>query len=331
MGDNEMSVFGVSPAEEEIYRHFLRNPDTSADDIHLLVHTEQDDARRSLDRLRELGLLHPDSSIECVSPADPGVALARLTDARLNALHEELRRVMQARDLVDALRAEQGSRLPPVQGIEQLEGLSEIRNRIDDLAFFARDEILSVEPYTKLSAENIERSRPLDLRCLRRGVRIRNVVLAAALDDVPTRDYLRELVKRGAQIRVAENITERILVYDGRTALVPVDPQNTARGALLAHKSGLVSNIIALFEKIWTQADDLLTVTKEASDAVDGLSEIEQQVLISMCTVGKDEAGARELGISVRTYRRHVADLLQSLGAASRAQGALRARERGWI
>ncbi|MFD9869588.1 helix-turn-helix transcriptional regulator [Streptomyces niveus] len=331
MGDNEMSVFGVSPAEEEIYRHFLRNPDTSADDIHLLVHTEQDDARRSLDRLRELGLLHPDSSHECVSPADPGVALARLTDARLNALHEELRRVMQARDLVDGLRAEQGSRLPPVQGIEQLEGLSEIRNRIDDLAFFARDEILSVEPYTKLSAENIERSRPLDLRCLRRGVRIRNVVLAAALDDLPTREYLRELVRRGAQIRVAENITERILVYDGRTALVPVDPQNTARGALLAHKSGLVSNIIALFEKIWTQADDLLTVTKEASDAVDGLSEIEQQVLISMCTVGKDEAGARELGISVRTYRRHVADLLQSLGAASRAQGALLARERGWI
>ncbi|WP_381797688.1 helix-turn-helix transcriptional regulator [Streptomyces niveus] len=331
MGDNEMSVFGVSPAEEEIYRHFLRNPDTSADDIHLLVHTEQDDARRSLDRLRELGLLHPDSSHECVSPADPGVALARLTDARLNALHEELRRVMQARDLVDGLRAEQGSRLPPVQGIEQLEGLSEIRNRIDDLAFFARDEILSVEPYTKLSAENIERSRPLDLRCLRRGVRIRNVVLAAALDDLPTREYLRELVKRGAQIRVAENITERILVYDGRTALVPVDPQNTARGALLAHKSGLVSNIIALFEKIWTQADDLLTVTKEASDAVNGLSEIEQQVLISMCTVGKDEAGARELGISVRTYRRHVADLLQSLGAASRAQGALLARERGWI
>ncbi|MEU0524348.1 helix-turn-helix transcriptional regulator [Streptomyces niveus] len=331
MGDNEMSVFGVSPAEEEIYRHFLRNPDTSADDIHLLVHTEQDDARRSLDRLRELGLLHPDSSHECVSPADPGVALARLTDARLNALHEELRRVMQARDLVDGLRAEQGSRLPPVQGIEQLEGLSEIRNRIDDLAFFARDEILSVEPYTRLSAENIERSRPLDLRCLRRGVRIRNVVLAAALDDLPTREYLRELVKRGAQIRVAENITERILVYDGRTALVPVDPQNTARGALLAHKSGLVSNIIALFEKIWTQADDLLTVTKEASDAVDGLSEIEQQVLISMCTVGKDEAGARELGISVRTYRRHVADLLQSLGAASRAQGALLARERGWI
>lgn len=71
MGDNEMSVFGVSPTEEEIYRHFLRNPDTSADDIHLLVHTEQHDAKRSLDRLRTLGLLHPDSSHERVSPPTP--------------------------------------------------------------------------------------------------------------------------------------------------------------------------------------------------------------------------------------------------------------------
>lgn len=56
---------------------------------------------------------------------------------------------------------------------------------------------------------------------------------------------------------------------------------------------------------------------------------MERRVLLAMCTVGKDEAGARELGVSVRTYRRHVADLMQLLGAASRAQAALLARERG--
>ncbi|MDT0406950.1 response regulator transcription factor, partial [Streptomyces edwardsiae] len=61
-----------------------------------------------------------------------------------------------------------------------------------------------------------------------------------------------------------------------------------------------------------------------------GLSPMERRVLVAMCTVGKDEAGARELGVSVRTYRRHVAELMQTLGAASRAQAALLARERGW-
>lgn len=81
---------------------------------------------------------------------------------------------------------------------------------------------------------------------------------------------------------------------------------DTSRGALLAHRGG-------------------------EGAATPRPSGIERRVLVSMCTVGKDEAGARKLGVSVRTYRRHVADLMQMLGAASRAQAALLARERGWI
>lgn len=50
-----------------------------------------------------------------------------------------------------------------------------------------------------------------------------------------------------------------------------------------------------------------------------------------MCRVAKDETGARNLDISVRTYRRHVADVLRILGATSRPHAALLARERGWI
>ncbi|WP_137234313.1 helix-turn-helix transcriptional regulator [Streptomyces sp. BPSDS2] len=335
MGENEMSVFGVPEAEEEIYRHFLRNPGTRADDLHLLLHSRPQDARARIARLQELGLLHTEDAELRIFPADPEVALARLVDVRLAALHQELQRVTRSRHVIDGLRAEQGARTPPPQGIEQLEGLTQIRNRIDDLAFFARDEILSVEPYTRLSAENIARSRPLDLRCLRRGVRIRNVVSSLALQDPPTAAYLRELAEHGAAIRVTADTTERLLVYDRRAALVPLDPRDTSRGALLAHRSGLVSNIISLFERIWDQADDLSRAADGTGSGEDAdaprPSGIERRVLVSMCTVGKDEAGARELGVSVRTYRRHVADLMQTLGAASRAQAALLARERGWI
>lgn len=329
-----MAAFGVSAPEEELYRHFLRNPRTPADDIHLLIQTDRDQALRCLGRLRALGLLQPedpDDGAGLVCPTDPEVALARLVDQRLNDLHEELQRVTRSRHVVDGLRAEQNARRESPAGIEQLEGIDAIRNRIDDLAFFARHEILAVEPHPRLSAENIARSRPLDLRCLRRGVRLRNIVVRAALDDAPTADYLRELAAHGAQIRVTDEPSERMLVYDGGTALVPLDPQNTSRGALLAHKSGLVVNIIALFEKIWASAEDLATAENGGGAPGTELSEIEQRVLVSMCTGGKDEAGARELGVSVRTYRRYVAELLQSLQATSRAQAALLARERGWI
>ncbi|MET9107227.1 helix-turn-helix transcriptional regulator [Streptomyces zhihengii] len=332
MAGNDMGVFGVTAREEELYRHFLRNPGTPADDVHLLLGTDPDETAGSLERLRDLGLLQPSGTDGLVTPVDPERALARLTDRRLNELHEELRRVTRARHVIDGLRAEAAARNGAAAGIEQLEGLADIRNRIDDLAFFAREEILAVETYPRLSAENIARSRPLDLRCLRRGVRIRNVVVRRALEDGPTAAYLRELTAHGAEIRVTSETAERMLVYDRSTALVPLDPQNTARGALLAHKSGLVTNIIALFEKIWDAAEDLAEVLRPGRPVAESeLTERERRVLTFMCTGGKDEAGARELAVSVRTYRRYVAELLQALGANSRAQAALLARERGWI
>lgn len=326
-----------------MYRHFLRNPDTPVEDIHLRLHTDRESAQRALSRLYELGLLRqsvrdvaPGAAPAGIVPTSPEIAVTRLMDRRMHELHEELLRVTQSRHVIDALRAETGARVAPPQGVEQLADLGQIRSRIDDLAFFARDEILSVEPYTELSPENIAHARPLDLRCLRRGIRIRNVVLSKALKHGPTVCYLRELVANGARIRVADDVSERLLVYDRRTALVPIDPEQPSRGALLAHESGLVANIIALFEKIWDQGEDLLPVTDEelpppAATAAPTLSTMEQRVLQSMVSAGKDEAGARELGISVRTYRRHVADLMRTLKATSRAQAALLAREHGWI
>ncbi|MEU5284076.1 DNA-binding response regulator [Streptomyces sp. NPDC020755] len=224
MGENEMSVFGVPEAEEEIYRHFLRNPGTRADDLHLLSHSRPREARARIARLQELGLLRAEDAERRIFPTDPEVALARLVDIRLHTLHQELQRVTRSRHVIAGLRAEQGARTPP--------------------------------------------------------------------------------------------------------------PDITG-GGLLAHRSGLVSSIVSLCERIWDQADELSRAgggtESGEGDAAPRPSGIERRVLVSMCTVGKDEAGARELGVSVRTYRRHVADLMQTLGAASRAQAALLARERGWI
>ncbi|MFH9297355.1 DNA-binding response regulator [Streptomyces sp. NPDC017520] len=223
MGENELSAFGVPEAEEEIYRHFLRNPGTRADDLPRLSHSRPREAHARIARLQELGLLRAEDAERQIFPTDPEVALTRLVDIRLHTLHQELQRVTRSRHVVDGLRAEQGARTPPPE---------------------------------------------------------------------------------------------------------------TSRGALLAHRSGLVSSIVSLCERIWDQAADDPSRAGDGPESGEGAfrpSGIERRVLVSMCTVGKDEAGARELGVSVRTYRRHVADLMQTLGAASRAQAALLARERGWI
>ncbi|MBK3546308.1 helix-turn-helix transcriptional regulator [Streptomyces rubiginosohelvolus] len=316
--------------EERAYRHFLRNPGTGTEDIGVLLHSPREEVEKALARLDELGLLRTDEH-GGVSAAAPETAVERLTEIRLRELHEQLHQVTRSRHLIAELTAEQQTRPLATQGVERLEVLRQIRDRIDDLAFFARQEILSVEPYTALTAENIAHARPLDTRCLRRGVQIRSVVLREALDHPPTVAYLRELTAQGASIRAADKLSERILVYDRRTALVPVDPSDTSRGALVTQQAGLVSNILALFEKIWAESTDLSTLIDTHSSPSDVLSEMEQRVMEEMCRVAKDETGARNLDISVRTYRRHVADVLRILGATSRPHAALLARERGWI
>ena len=45
----------------------------------------------------------------------------------------------------------------------------------------------------------------------------------------------------------------------------------------------------------------------------------------------KDEQIARTLGLSLRTVRRRVADLMDDLGAGSRFQAGVEAVRRGWI
>ncbi|WP_179892159.1 helix-turn-helix transcriptional regulator [Streptomyces sp. rh34] len=330
MNDGSLSILGIDATEERVYRYFLRNPGTSTEDIDILLHRPREDVEKALARLDELCLLRTDEH-GAATATDPETAIERLTEIRLRELHEQLHQVTRSRHLVADLTAEQQARPLATQGVERLEVLRHIRDRIDDLAFFARQEILSVEPYTTLTPENIAHARPLDTRCLRRGVRIRSVVLREALDHPPTVAYLRELRAQGASIRAADDLSERILVYDRRTALVPVDPADTSSGALVTQQAGLVSNILALFEKIWTEATDLAALIDTDPAPTGVLSEMEQRVMEEMCRVTKDETGARNLDISVRTYRRHVADVLRILNATSRPHAALLARERGWI
>jgi DNA-binding NarL/FixJ family response regulator len=57
-----------------------------------------------------------------------------------------------------------------------------------------------------------------------------------------------------------------------------------------------------------------------------------RRLLLEQLTRGaKDEQIARELGLSLRTVRRRVAEVLGELGADSRFQAGVEAVRRGWI
>ncbi|MEO3767212.1 hypothetical protein [Streptomyces sp. B8F3] len=339
MHTNEMGVFGVSPAEEQLYRHFLRNPDSPSEGVHVKLGIARHDMEEALTRLIGLRLLRPGDRPGWFVPVDPEQVVARLTEMRLREMYQEIQRLTQSRQVLTTLRAETSAPADTGQagayggehGVEEIDDRQDLSNRMEELVFFAREEIASVEPGFHLMSEAVLKRRAVEWRALKRGVRRRLVLPADTLRHPRVSGHVRELLARGGEVRVVEEISDQLAVYDGRVALMPKDPKNLDEGALLVRGRGLVSTLSGLFEKVWEQAEDVSVELRESAEPEPELSEAELRVLRMMCEVGKDETGARDLGVSVRTYRRHIADVLRILGASTRAQAALLARERGWV
>ncbi|MET9496558.1 hypothetical protein [Streptomyces sp. NPDC006552] len=155
---------------------------------------------------------------------------------------------------------------------------------------------------------------------------VRLLLPSRLLGDEDAMDRLRALADQGAQIRLAPSDLPTSAVYDRTTALVPVD--RAARLAVV-RDPGLTHALSTLHTAVWNQAADLSAYEPHRLTwAEDGTA---ARVLLALGRGHTDARAARELGLSVRTYRRHVADLMSRLSAGSRFQAGVRAAQAGLI
>ncbi|GAA0400384.1 LuxR family transcriptional regulator [Microbispora corallina] len=327
----DVSVIGISPESVEIYRYFLRHRGEGVGEARQALDMDPDTVEAAIEDLERLSLLDLGDRHKVVA-TEPRIGIERLVERRLNELNAEIRRVLAARDAIAVLMEDQqqGERAASVLDIERVEGLERVRQRLDDLGFFSYKETLCLHPGGPLSRGAIETALPLDTRSLRRGLAVKAVYHPKALDDPLMAAYLRDVVSLGGQVRITEESMDRMVVFDRSVAVVPIHPKESARGALLVREAGLVSQLVTYFDGVWDAATDLREFT-EPSKEPPLLSELERRVLSVMATADKDEIAAREIDVSVRTYRRYVADLMSRLGAVNRFQAALRAKEEHWI
>lgn len=326
-----VSILGISADEEEVYRYFLRHPGEGIGSIRQALERDPDSIEASVDTLSRLSLLDITDRHRVVA-TDPTVGFERLIEKRLHDLNEEIRRVLAARESIGSFLEDRqhGESQAPSLDIERVEGLDKVRQRIDDLAFFSYKETLALHPGGPLSPGAIESALPLDTRSLRRGLTIKAVYHPKALDEPAMATYLRDIVGLGAQIHITEDPMDRMIIFDRGVAVVPINPKESRRGALLVREPGLVSQMVTYFESVWQAANDLQEhLGPDTASPV--LSTLEKRVLGALAMYDKDEIAAREIDVSVRTYRRYVADLMARLGAVNRFQAALRAKEENWI
>jgi DNA-binding NarL/FixJ family response regulator len=117
-------------------------------------------------------------------------------------------------------------------------------------------------------------------------------------------------------------------VLDNELALLPDEPEDDRpAGVALLRLPGVVRAITELFERIWPSSVPLLASDVEP----DGdLSAREQDLLALLAAGWTDETAAARLGVSVRTVRRTMSDIMRRLGARSRFQAGVKAADRGW-
>lgn len=159
----------------------------------------------------------------------------------------------------------------------------------------------------------------------RRGVRTRLLCAHGSLD--------RQFVQRHSagpvplEVRVARIPLVAAVVVDGRAALVCADAA-VGRRASTIRDPGVIQTLRTLFTGIWRKS---LAAGERLDNGDRGRKEMLRQILEWLRLGVTDEVAARELSVSVRTYRRYVAEMMSLLGADSRFQAGVRAAELGLL
>ncbi|WP_016701403.1 hypothetical protein [Actinoalloteichus spitiensis] len=321
---------GFTAEQERLYRALLASPDS---DLTALSRPSDTPGavRAALAGLVELGVARfRDDRPAGVELLRPSIALGDLIERTEDELLRRHRRTGDTRGEVAALDAQHAGTTagPPAgQGVERLTDVDQVRERLAELSFFTRTSVYSVHPAARPSPESVAAARPLDVRSLRRGVEMRVIHEASVVADHRVRDHLREVAAAGARIRLSDLPVERMIIMDEEVVVVPSDPADTRRGALVVRQAGLVHGFLHLFHRLWAEAADLMTSGDPPAD----LTEEDRRLLALLAEGRTDETAARAVGVSVRHLRRRVARLMHRLQATSRFEAGVAAARRGWL
>lgn len=182
---------------------------------------------------------------------------------------------------------------------------------------------------THLSSTAVGDVLPDETEMARRGISVRTLVQHSVLAKLTVQSYVNKLTGAGGEVRALPQLWFRLAIFDRRTVLVSAGPGDEAAGAVLVRNPMVVARVHEVFEHLWgTATSDMDGESGRGELASSQLRAAVAQMLATGCT---DEVSARRLGMSLRTYRRHVANMMTELGARTRFQAGLLARDAGLL
>lgn len=309
-----------------IRKHRALDRSAIADDLSI----PEQEAADSLQRLLAARLVH-------IDPADPTAGFAVAPETAAAQLADPIEaRIREERQHVAWIR-EELNRFTPLyhrgqpsnsQFIEVLGSLQEVRDAISRAAAGCTQEMLTCQPGGGARVpEAMEEAIGRDQEMLGRGIRIRTLYHHTARFNGPSQAYVAAASALGARYRTAHELFGRLIVFDREIAFIPV--MDDSWGAVVLREPNAVAYLCTVFEQTWDRATPF---TDAASQGLEQVSNEIQETIVRLLASGlKDETIARRLGMSLRTARRHIADIMEQLEAGSRFQAGVAAATGGLL
>ena len=329
-----LDLAGLSAASERLYVHVLMTGRASVAAIAGQFGLDESTAFEQLENLRQLGLV---SRLEGEPPeyaaVDPRYALRAIIDR----LSDQALRIREAIPmLVEYFDAAAPGDAASHHAIV-LTDPDTVAGWYARLQHQARREFLSFDrpPYVSASLD------PFEAAVLARGVDWRAVYTIESFDQATTWDEVERLAEQGEQARITDDLPVKLAIVDDEIALVSLSLEPGRVDALITHAPPLVHALRELFEFHWSRAMPLPEAKERVAGGASDLAiaeefgrrpSLEERSILTLMAVGmKDDAIARQLGMSPRTLRRRSQELLAELGAGNRFQAGVEAARRGWL
>jgi len=165
---------------------------------------------------------------------------------------------------------------------------------------------------------------------LRSGVDAKVLYHDAIRDDPAALAHATAVSAAGAQVRTTSAELPTVAIIDRRQAIIMHDHADVATTATM--QPAIIATLAVFFEQAWHGAvplSDLLAATAGRDPA--DIAATQRELLRLLASGATDETASRQLGLSLRTTRRHMASLMSHLGATSRFQAGAEAVRRGWL
>ena len=317
-----LRLVGLRPGDERIYRGILRSSGGERVRLCEVTGLSLEELDEALDRFAAVGLVHLDG--ELVKAQPPADILGQL-------IAGETERMQREREEIDALR----NLLPSL--ITEHMAASQSRGGAVDVHAADGDVVGLIRSLANESSGELMWFRPDQWRLpvggevdevvreqIASGRRSRAIYPARILEEAP--QALRARAAAGEQVRIVAVVPARISIL-GTTALISDRWDSNTGRRLVVREHGLVGALTALFENVWDRG----MAVPGMDPGVEDPGGQRRLLLHQLARGAKDEHVARTLGVSLRTVRRRIAEVMEELGAESRFQAGAEAVRRGWL